>query len=192
MYAPIPEEQLNFDYPTAALARNWENVLELMINRASPYATPLKNCVVTFDAEGIIVLVPEDRYNFTERMSIANIDNIRKLFSEVTGTDYTIKIVKRGEFDPRLILNPFTLPKAESSQTETTQTQETEIRNIENKGTDKLDNFFDKYSEIITDGDRQSAFSEVPAEVGEQSVIDDDREEFLDESEMLDDDNENL
>ena len=192
MYAPIPEEQLNFDYPTAALARNWENVLELMINRASPYATPLKNCVVTFDAEGIIVLVPEDRYNFTERMSIANIDNIRKLFSEVTGTDYTIKIVKRGEFDPRLILNPFTLPKTESSQTEATQTQETEIQNIENKGTDKFDNFFDKYSEIITDGDRQSAFSEVPAEVGEQSVIDDDREEFLDESEIFDDDDENL
>ena len=192
MYAPIPEEQLNFDYPTAALARNWENVLELMINRASPYATPLKNCVVTFDAEGIIVLVPEDRYNFTERMSIANIDNIRKLFSEVTGTDYTIKIVKRGEFDPRLILNPFTLPKTESSQTEATQTQETEIQNIENKGTDKFDNFFDKYSEIITDGDRQSAFSEVPAEVGEQSVIDDDREEFLDESEIFDDNDENL
>ena len=125
-------------------------------------------------------------------MSIANIDNIRKLFSEVTGTDYTIKIVKRGEFDPRLILNPFTLPKTESSQTEATQTQETEIQNIENKGTDKFDNFFDKYSEIITDGDRQSAFSEVPAEVGEQSVIDDDREEFLDESEIFDDNDENL
>ena len=194
MYSPIPESELNFDYPTAALARNWENLLQLMIDRGGPYAAPLKNCVVTFDAEGIIVLVPEERYNFTEKISISNIDKIRKLFSEVTGTNFTIKIMKRGEFDERLFLNPYNLPKTESLQApEEVDVKPQTAAEEQIDKTDKLNDFFDKFSEIITDGDRQSIFTDEPMQVGEQSVIDDDREEFLDESEMSDnEDEENL
>ena len=106
----------------------------------------------------------------------------------MTNTDYTIKIIRRNEFDPRNVLNPFTLPKAEKAQSveETKSDNETVI-----KKEDKLGTFFEQFESIITDGDKFALLNDTPTDTGEQSSFDDDeREEFLDESEIMTDEEE--
>ena len=190
MFVPISEDELNWDYPTAVLARNWEKTADLMARYDTPLVMPLKNCVVTFDKEGLILLVPEGRDGFTQRTAMSNIDSIRSLFKKVTNTDYTIKIIRRNEFDPRNVLNPFTLPKAEKQESveETKSDNETVI-----KKEDKLATFFEQFERIITDGDKFALLHDAPADPGEQSSFDDDeREEFLDEKEIMTDDEEDV
>ena len=189
MFVPIPEEELNRDYPTAVLARNWEKTFDLMMRRDTPLVMPLKNCVVTFDKEGLILLVPEDRKGFTQRTAMSNIDSIRDLFKKVTNSDYTIKIIRRNEFDPRNVLNPFTLPKAEKQE----QKEETVSQNeAAVQKEDKLDTFFEQFESIITDGDKFALLNDTPTDPGEQSSFDDEREEFLDEKEIMTDDEEDV
>ncbi len=70
------------------------------------------------------------------------------------------------------------------------ETEEQEPKEEQNDG-DKLGEFFDTFSSIITDGDRASLLSDVPPDKGEQSTFDDDEpEEFLDASEMMQDEEE--
>ena len=191
MFVPIPEDELNFDYPTAVLARNWEKLIKQMMRLNTPLAMPLRNCIVTFDREGLILLVPEDRNQFTERTAINNIDEIRKLFKQVTNTDYTLKIAMRNEFDPRNILNAFSLPKAEVKSNIVVPEDNVEESEPQDKK-DKLDEFFEQYESIITDGDKQALLSGESITRGEQSTFDDDdeSEEFLDASELPSDDEE--
>ena len=191
MFVPIPEDELNFDYPTAVLARNWEKLIKQMMRLNMPLAMPLRNCIVTFDREGLILLVPEDRNQFTERTAINNIDEIRKLFKQVTNTDYTLKIAMRNEFDPRNILNAFSLPKAEVKSNIVVPEDNVEESEPQDKK-DKLDEFFEQYESIITDGDKQALLSGESITRGEQSTFDDEdeSEEFLDASELPSDDEE--
>ena len=191
MFVPIPEDELNFDYPTAVLARNWEKLIKQMMRLNTPLAMPLRNCIVTFDREGLILLVPEDRNQFTERTAINNIDEIRKLFKQVTNTDYTLKIAMRNEFDPRNILNAFSLPKAEVKSELVVPEDNIKESEPQDKK-DKLDEFFEQYESIITDGDKQALLSGESITRGEQSTFDDDdeSEEFLDASELPSDDEE--
>ena len=191
MFVPIPEDELNFDYPTAVLARNWEKLIKQMMRLNTPLAMPLRNCIVTFDREGLILLVPEDRNQFTERTAINNIDEIRKLFKQVTNTDYTLKIAMRNEFDPRNILNAFSLPKAEVKSELVVQEDNIKESEPQDKK-DKLDEFFEQYESIITDGDKQALLSGESITRGEQSTFDDEdeSEEFLDASELPSDDEE--
>lgn len=191
MYVPIPENELNYNYPTAALARNWTKTVELMMKENTPLIMPLRNCAVTFDAEGLILLVPEDRNEFTERAAINNIDTIRGLFKTVTGTDYTLKIAKRSDFDPRNILNAFDLPRCDDTTEIPERKEEPQV--IQPTDTaDKFSEFFNQFSNIITDGDRQSLVSKEPQPTGEQSSIEDEEEheEFLEDGEMPSDDEE--
>ena len=191
MFVPIPEDELNFDYPTAVLARNWEKLIKQMMRLNTPLAMPLRNCIVTFDREGLILLVPEDRNQFTERTAINNIDEIRKLFKQVTNTDYTLKIAMRNEFDPRNILNAFSLPKAEVKSELVVPEDNIKESEPQDKK-DKLDEFFEQYESIITDGDKQALLSGESITRGEQSTFDDEdeSEEFLDASELPSDDEE--
>lgn len=191
MFVPIPKDELNFDYPTAVLARNWEKLIKQMMKLNMPLAMPLRNCIVTFDREGLILLVPEDRNQFTERTAINNIDEIRKLFKQVTNTDYTLKIAMRNEFDPRNILNAFSLPKAEAKSELVVPEDNVKESEPQDKK-DKLDEFFEQYESIITDGDKQALLSGESITRGEQSTFDDEdeSEEFLDASELPSDDEE--
>lgn len=180
LYVPIPEDELSYDYPTARLARNWNNTVEIMSKQNVAFVAPLKNCVVTFDAEGLIVLVPESRYGFTQRVSVAHIDSIRELFKRTTGTDYTIKIARREDIDERNIISPFDLPKRRCGEV---KAEAAAIPAESGAQTDKLGEFITRFSDIITDGDR-FIFDE--ADSGEQTEMDDgeyDKEEFLEESE---------
>ena len=198
MYVPIPPEELNYDYPTAVLARNWEKTVERMAKSGNPYIMPLKNCSVTFDAEGLILLVPEERYAFTQRAAMGHIDEIRTLFKEITGTDYTIKIAKRGEFDPRHIINAFGLVKTQTKNDEHIKVAENHDEknshdDVQSDEKDKFNSFFDRFSDIITDGDRQPFAENGNGNRGEQSVISDEeyeREEFLEENELAEDEDE--
>lgn len=193
LYSPIPENELTFDYPTAKLARNWNQTVEIMKQQNNPYVFPLINCVVTFDAEGVIVLVPDEKIVFTEKILMSNIDTVRKDFQRVTGSQYTIKIARKSELDPICIKNPFTLPQREGVE-EDVSAEEDPIENIQNDYNhheDKFSEFIERFSEIITDADRGFENYSRNREVGVQSEIiddeDDDREEFLEANELSSD-----
>lgn len=187
LYTPIPSDELNFDYPTAKLARNWSNIIETMKQMKNPFVFPLVNCVTTFDAEGIIVLVPDERGAFTQKAMVNHLDKIREAFRSVTGSEYTIKVAKRSDIDDSCILNPYNLPKTNVSSDETMENNpQAEVNN--EADSDLFNKFIEKFSDIVTDGDRVFNFSSEQQTKGEQSSFDDEdeyeSEEFLEENEL--------
>lgn len=184
LYVPIPEEELNSGYPTAVLAKNWKNTMEAMKSKNGSVATPLTKCTVTFDAEGLIVLVPEE-YGFTRRRLSEHIDEVRELFRQVTGSKYTIKVVSRSDLDERYIISPYNLPKGESCASEPTDSA---MKTEENPDTKKrFDEFIEKFADIITDADKISFGENLETGVQAEFGDDDDeneREEFLEENEL--------
>ncbi|MBR0365725.1 MAG: DNA polymerase III subunit gamma/tau [Clostridia bacterium] len=190
LYTPIPDEELSYDYPTAKLARGWNSTVEIMAQQNAPYVVPLKNSTVTFDADGLILLMPEDRRIFAERMAVAHLDEIRELFRRTTGTDYTIKIAMRDEFDERRILNAFDLPHRGAADAEA---EPAAAKPVEDDGnTDKFDEFIKKFADIITDADKELSRADNITR-GEQTTMDDlenDKEEFLETSEIMSDEDE--
>ena len=161
-----------------------------MARQNAPYVVPLKNSTVTFDADGLILLIPEDRRDFAERMAVAHLDEIRELFRRTTGTDYTIKIAMRDEFDEKRILNAFDLPHRGAAMADAEPEQ---AKPVEDDGnTDKLDEFIKKFADIITDADKMLSGTDELSR-GEQTTMDDlenDKEEFLEESEIRSDEDE--
>lgn len=197
LYVPIPESELTYDYPTAKLARNWSNTINTMKHKKDPYFFPLMNCVVTFDAEGLIVLVPDDRYDFTQVTVVNHLDRIRAAFQEVTGTDYTIKIARRSDFDDRQLINPFELPKRAGTgdmADDTAPVRETPAASApsdeKSETKDPFDRFLERFSDIIVDADklpREEFDREAEAGVQTELSMDDDEEEpeeFLEEDEL--------
>ncbi len=202
LYSPIPEDELYSDYPTAKLARNWSSIMATMSQRKNPYFFPLKNCTTTFDAEGIIILTPDDRRDFTQRTAVSHLDEIRDAFRSVTGTEYTIKIARRSDLDDSMILNPFTLKKRPGDGAAPETEEDTAGGAEQTDNNDLFSKFIEKFSDIITDADKRITFGEdTGQEFGEQSVLqldededDDEPEEFLEERELRsenDDDDQN-
>ncbi len=185
LYVPIPEDELNADYPTAVLARNWERILTQMKHKNGARAMILAKATVTFDKEGLILLFKREN-DFAIRSTTEHIDEVRELFRSVSGNQYNLKVAIDEEFDPNLKLNPFTLPRTGEGKEDVTP-QVT----VQDTAT-SLEGFFDKYSEIITDGDRVDILNTDDVKGGEQSSLDDedDREEFLEESELPNDEEE--
>lgn len=189
LYAPIPEEELSYDYPTAKLARGWNSTIEIMAKQNAPFVIPLKNSIVTFDADGLILLMPENRGAFAERIAVAHLDEIRELFKKTTGTDYTIKIAMRDEFDEKRILNAFDLPRRGEPGSGAEPGKEKPVEDEAN--TDKLDEFIKKFADIITDADKMLSGNDNTR--GEQTTMDElenDKEEFLEEREIMSDEDE--
>ena len=114
------------------------------------------------------------------------IDETREAFRSYAGKQYNLKVAIDEEFDPNLKINPFTLPKSGDGGV----TEETPV--VAESTATSLEGFFDKYSEIITDGDRVNILNTDDIDRGEQSSLDDDydREEFLEESELPTDEEE--
>ncbi len=178
LYVPIPEGELNADYPTAVLARNWERILGQMRESVPEISSPMQKAKITFDAEGLILLFPRESmlmYNLIN----SSIDKTREVFRKYAGRQYNLKLAIEEEFDPNLKLNPFTLPRAEEVKEETEDEGQIEE-------TTALDGFLEKYSEIITDGDRVDILNTDDVKGGEQSSFDDeyDREEFFEDGEL--------
>ena len=197
LYNPIPKDELNFEYPTAKLARNWRSTVETMKQKGTAYVMPLTNCTVTFDADSLIIVVPEDRQGFTFKMAVSHLDAIRENFRKVTGSPYNIKIVNRNDLDDEQIINPFELPHGEGTaekdrEENTTGQQGDSVRT----DADKFDEFIAKFAGIITDGDRIKPGDAAELNTGVQSSLDEledddnDREEFLDANELSSDDDE--
>lgn len=193
LYVPIPKDELNYDYPTAKLARGWSKTIETMKQQGGAYIVPLMNCTATFDAEGLIIIVPDGRGQFTLRMAQSHIEEIRKIFRRVTGSNCAIKVVGRSDLDESNILNPFDLPHTagEAQNDGVEEPQAPAVEEVPDKNeADKFDEFIKKFSDIITDGDRFTGADSFVA--GEQSSIDDEDdedepEEFLEGKEIAPD-----
>lgn len=191
LYNPIPKEELYYDYPTAKLARGWSSTIEIMAQQNAPFVLPLKNCVVTFDADGIIVLMPAGRQDFAQRLAVAHIDEIRELFRKTTGSEHTIKIASREDLDDDRILSAFDLPRRDTE--EESKEPRSEAAKANEGKTDKLGEFIIKFSDIVTNVDRMIVSDDAELAGGEQTTLDDidtDREEFLEEREKPSDEDE--
>ena len=135
-------------------------------------------------------MVPDNRYSFTQKTAVNHIDEINRVFHEVTGTNYVIKIAKKSELDESLILNPFDLPRVEKSVVaEKQEVPEQTEEPVEVYEEDKFTKFVERFADIIIDADKEFP-KDTEINSGEQTVIkmdqeeDDDSEEFLDDSEI--------
>lgn len=204
-YVPIPIEELHYDHPIAKLARSWTATVEAMVKMKNPYVFPLNKCSITFDAEGIVVLIPDDANSkFTMETILSHKEEIRESFEQAVGSGYTLKFAKNGTVDESMRLNPFSLPRFSNGQpparaampddgdtlTEEPAVTAEEEEHLPENG-DKLAAFVEKFSGFIVNTDKMSGGIDRDIIAGEQELLsdtddddDDDSEEFLEESEL--------
>lgn len=185
LYSPIPEYELNAEHPLVKAARNWDNISRTMI-RAAGYLTPvLTNRQVTIDADGIILIFTKKEvgaYNIAVNFK----DKLTQAFRRASGTDYSVKVAYDSDL-PSELPDIWSLKPPQNS----TEAQETEPPSA-----DPLDNLVKNFGEIIEDADESEFVDYSPSEDNfSQSSFDDeddDREEFLEDNEIKQDEDENI
>ncbi len=181
LYRPIPEYELTADNPIVKTAKNWGNISRTMANSAAYLKPCLLNRTITIDADGIILLFKREEKgahdigaNFKERL--------KQAFKRASGTDYAIKIAYEDEIQDDLV--DFWALSASNADNDNDS-------NNSAASADPLENLIENFGEIVEDAD-ESEFIEYDSSQDNfsQSSFDDDsdREEFLDESEISQED----
>lgn len=183
LYRPIPGYELTSDNPIVKAAKNWDNISRTMSNSAGHLKPCLMNRPITIDADGVILLFKREEKG-THDIAVMFKDKLQQTFKRASGTEYAVKLAYDDEIQDELV-DFWNLPSSDSGTSES--------GNAEMSG-DPLDNLVKNFSEIIEDAD-ESEFIEYNSADNSfsQSSFDDedDREEFLDQSELSDEDENN-
>ncbi|MGN0106784.1 MAG: hypothetical protein ACI4A5_03690, partial [Hominilimicola sp.] len=183
LYRPIPGYELISDNPIVKTAKNWDNISRTMCNSAGHLIACLRNRPITIDADGIILLFKREEKGAHD--IAANFkDKLQQTFKRASGTEYAVKLAYEDEIQEELV-DFWNLPSSGSDTSENS--------NTEHSG-DPLDNLVKNFGEIIEDADESEFVEYNSAEDSfSQSSFDedDDREEFLDQSELSDEDENN-
>ncbi len=182
LYRPIPEYELTSDNPIVKAAKNWDNISRTMSNSAGHLKPCLMNRPVTIDADGLILLFKREEKGAHD-IAVMFKDKLVQTFRRASGTEYVIKLAYEDEIQDELV-DFWSLPQGDGN----TASEDTE------QSADPLDTLVKNFGEIIEDAD-ESEFVEYDSsqDTFSQSSFDDesDREEFLDQSELSDEDENN-
>lgn len=178
LYNPIPAQELNADNPIVKTAKNWDNISRTMCNSAAYLKAALMNRPITIDADGLLLLYKRAEKG-THDIAVQFKDNLQRAFARASGTDLSVKIVFEDEIDEDLI-DFWSLPSTGEGGEENTEASHDPLENLVSRFGGIIENADE--SEFIeynssSDSFSQSSFSE-----------DDDREEFLEEGELADED----
>lgn len=180
LYKPIPEYELTSDNPIVKTAKNWDNISRSICNFAGYLKGPLTNRSITIDADGIILLFKHEETGSYNILAMYK-DKLQQIFKRASGTEYLIKIAYEDEINEELV-DFWNLPSGDSSDNADSVVQ----------NNDPLDDIVNNFGEIIEDADENEFIdydsSDDSFSQSEISEDDDDREEFLDESEISDKD----
>lgn len=184
LYNPIPEYELNADNPIVKAAKNWDNISRSMIRSAGYLTGALTNRPITIDSDGIILLFKRKEAG-TYSIAVSYKDKLTQTFRRASGTDYEVKLAYEDEINEELV-DFWSLPAASSEGEE--KSADT------NSNTDPLETLVNGFGEIIENADESEFVDYSPSEDSfSQSSFDDedDREEFLEEREISDEDENN-
>ena len=181
LYSPIPEYELTPDHPLVKSARNWDNISRTMIRAAGYLTGVLMNRNITIDKDGVILIFKQGETG-TYNIAASYKDKLTQTFRRASGTEYSVKVA----YDKEL---PDDLPDVWSIQAAPEPATDEQPEN-EPEG-DPLDALARNFGEIVENAD-ESEFVDYSSEDDnfEQSSFDDnddDGEEFLDESELNND-----
>ncbi|MBQ2669211.1 MAG: hypothetical protein IJG06_00345, partial [Clostridia bacterium] len=181
LYSPIDEYELTPDHPLVKAARNWDNISRTMIRAAGYLTGVLMNRNITIDKDGVILIFKQGETG-TYNIAASYKDKLTQTFRRASGTDYSVKVA----YDKEL---PDDLPDVWSIQAAPEPATDEQPEN-EPEG-DPLDALARNFGEIVENAD-ESEFVDYSSEDDnfEQSSFDDnddDGEEFLDESELNND-----
>ncbi len=177
LYNPIPENELNGDNPIVKIAKNWNNISRSIGNSAPFLKGQLANRQITIDADGIILLFKrEEQGSYAITRSFK--DKLQRAFEKASGSKYAVKIAYIDEIEDKLV-DFWALKPADTAADEETAQPES---------VDPLDAIAQNFGEIIENTDDSEFIGYDTSEDNfEQSSFDDEREEFLDENELSDD-----
>lgn len=186
LYRPIPEYELTSDNPIVKAAKNWDNIARAMCSGAGHLKACLMNRPITIDADGIIMLFKrgeERNESGTHNIAVMLKDTLQRAFRRASGTDFAIKIAYEDEIpdDP---VDFWDLPAPQGKA---------EIEQADEQTQDPLDNLVKNFGEIVEDAD-ESEFVEYDSSednFSQSSFDEDDREEFLEEGEISEEDDNN-
>lgn len=180
LYRPIPEYELNSENPIVKVAKNWDNISRTMSNNAGHLRPCLMNRHITIDADGIILLFKREEKGAHD-IGVMFKDKLRQTFRRASGTEYNLKLAYEDEIQDEIV-DFWNLPNVTSDNKPTPVSD------------DPLDSLVKNFSEIVEDAD-ESEFVDYDSseDTFSQSSFDedDDREEFLDESEKSAEDDNN-
>lgn len=177
IYRPIPEYELTADNPIVKTAKNWDNISRSICNTAGYLKGPLTNRAVTIDADGLILLFKREEIGSYNILAMYK-EKLQQIFKRASGTDFAVKIAYEDEISDDMV-DFWSLPKGSAEEQE--------------KGSDPIDDIVNRFSEIVEDAD-ENEFVEYNAaddNFSQSEIIDDDREEFLEQSEISDEDEDN-
>lgn len=184
LYTPLDISSLTTATPVVAVARNWEKTAAAIIRQCPYVAAALTNRKITIDGEGIILLFGKNE-QMLRRIAATYIKQAEAVFQKFTGTDLHIKAVFEEEIGDNLV-DFWSVPEAKSKEEEG-QGSENQTEGAQ----DPLLELGNKFPEIVEYTD-ESEFTEYNSEdndFSQSSFEEDDREEFLEDTELDDDEN---
>lgn len=187
LYNPIPESELNADNPIVQLAKNWTNISRSIESSAPYLKAALLNRTVTIDADGILLLFNRDEKGAYDIAKLY-LNKLQQCFNKVSGSDYRIKLAYRDELDD--LIDYWSLkPSNSDNAKDSAEASDGDTQAGNDKIADPLDSLMLNFSEIVEDADESEfvGYNSLEDNFKQSSLTDDDREEFLDASELPDD-----
>lgn len=187
LYNPIPKGELTADNPIVQLAKNWANISR-SIGASLPYLkAALLNRSITIDADGILMIFSREEKGAYDIAKLY-LNKLQQGFKKVSGSDYKIKLAYRDELDDELP-DYWSLKPSETANASLKNTDaDNAAPHSGMQSSDPLDAVMLNFSEIVEDADEREfvGYSSLDDNF-EQSSLDDDREEFLEDNELSDD-----
>lgn len=185
LYVPIPPSALNSANPIVQAAKKWDKYSAAVIRRFPHLAAALNNRRITIDGEGII-LIYERTEAVSKNIAQSFIKAIQSEYSKNAGTSLIVKAAFSDEIED-YIIDIYSIPDAP----EAADTAENEA-----SSKDPLDILSQKFPDIVEFTDdsefinyEKTDFSQSELGSAEGSDDEDDSEEFLEESEIIKENN---
>ncbi|MBR4720793.1 MAG: DNA polymerase III subunit gamma/tau [Clostridia bacterium] len=163
LFVPIDVNKITPETPCVMAARSWDKISRQTV-RKYPYVTGIEGRRVTIDGEGIILI-----FDKKEAMSKDLVNNRRAEIEDVTeqviGTHITVKTAFFDDIEDNII-------------------DFWKITDKTDKNESSIENLGEKFPELVEDIDSSEFVGYEPQNDSfQQSEIDDDEEEFLEENE---------
>ena len=190
LYNPIPPEDRHSENPIVIMAKRWDKI-KASLMKAKPYLSIIFQAGdITVDADGLILIFEQPMYKtMAERYKNDIAEGVRKM----SGVNCAVKCAMKKDLDLNEVADYWTFPAPEPTEpTEqpappTEEQEEPPKEEVRHGKTDPLTQLENDFPELIeyTDDSEFLSYDHEEHQF-EQSDIDEDREEFLEDHEKMD------
>lgn len=179
LYLPIDKSTLTSSSPLVMLAKSWDKISSLISTKLPHISGFISNRKVAIDGEGLLLLF-EDSENATRNICARHIDELQAAFKRYSNSDFTIKPVFKSDVED-VIFDFNNLPKSDSEPKNINIPNASDYDSSDPLDMLKLD--FPDIVDVETDDNKNS---DIPTQNHQENLleIEDDKEEFLEDSEI--------